>query len=242
MARALVDISKDQEKHFNNYVSNLINQYIQQEIDNYGEQQAKINLINNKDIIIVDNIMLKDLKEEEQKNTSTFLSFKYYYNFTSEDNLYYIINNIYLKQYQDYFKTYKIQEKANKENAKTIIYNEITENIEENLDKHDLDDIISYIKTNDYKKLLIKSINEEYEIDINILNDIYTSCLNKAIAPYKEDLKICIDNKKYEDKLQQERLKQKQKEQQDYLKARKNKIPLGWKMYGITKAINKMIK
>ena len=187
MARTMVDISKDQEKNFNNYISNLINQYIQNEIDEYGEQQAKINLINNKDIIIVDNIMGKDLYQEQQKNTSTFLSFKYYYTYTSEDNLYHVINNIYLKQYQDYFKTYKIQEKANKENAKAIIYNEITENIEENLDKHDLDDIISYIKTNDYKKLFTSS--PDVNVDTNrAFNKGTSNTLDVKIG--KENLKI----------------------------------------------------
>ena len=240
MARTTVNLFPEHKAKFKAFVENDLINAFQCEIWDKGEEQARISLLENKQDIIND--LYSYIERLKNESNDLYLNFKSYYDYTDYAIKNTIINDTYFKIYNETFKAYKIQEKASKEYAKTIIYNEITENIEENLDKHDLDDIISYIKTNDYKKLLINSINKEYEIDINILNDIYTSCLNKAIAPYKEDLKICIDNKKYEDKLQQERLKQKQKEQQDYLKARKNKIPLGWKMYGITKAINKMIK
>lgn len=234
MARFAYDFSKEHKNNFKAFIENDLINTFQCEILDKGEDIAKISLLENKQEIIQDIFdYIEKLKRQYLNGyNAIYIKFSQYYSSLNYEEIYTLINNIYLKVYNETFKAYKIQEKASKQYAKTIIYNEITENIEENIDKHDLDDIISYIKTNDYKKLLVNSINKEYNIDICVLNDIYTSCLNKAIAPYKEDLKVCIDNKKYEDKLQQEQ----------ELKARKNKIPLGWKVYGATKIFNKLWK
>ena len=72
-----------------------------------------------------------------------------------------------------------------------------------------------------YKNALIDDLLEtksNYNIDINILNDVYITVLNKVIREYKNDI-----------------------EQQEEAK-KSDKIPLGWKVYGTLKILDKLFK
>ena len=216
MSRAIIDISKDQKENFYKFIGTKYKDIFSNEIYDYGEDKAKINLIINKDVII-DNI-LSDINDLRKSGNSVFLGFKYYFENERIENIIYYMEEIFLKEYHSVFKSYKVKQRAQKEYYKTMIYNEIVKDIKE-CDKT-LEEKLEILKTQEYKNILINYFKEQEE-DFNedLFNELYFTIKNKVAREYKEELKI-------------EKAQQKQN----------INIPLGWKAYGIAKVFEKINK
>lgn len=225
MAKSTINIEPEHKKNFDLYIIKELQKYFNNNLMDEGEELAKINLLINKDVII-DNI-LYNLNIEKQKTSSLYLNFKYYYDNNDLEHLFYNINKVYLKEYQNFFKAYKIQDKAIKEHYKTILYNKFIDDIKESKKYNiSINLIIATMKKSEYKENVIKDLKETNEdLNINIINDLYFTVLNKAIKEYKQE----ADEEK---ELQKIAVKQN----------KKKKIALGWKVYGITKVMSKLWK
>lgn len=214
MSRAIIDISKDQKDNFYKYIGAKYKDIFSNEIYDNGEQQAKINLIINKDYII-DNI-ISEIKQN--KDNSIYLSFKYYFENERIENIIYYMEEIFLKEYHSVFKSYKVKQRAQKEYYRTMIYNEIIKDIKE-CDKT-LEEKLEILKTQEYKNILIDYFKEQEE-DFNedLFNELYFTIKNKVAREYKEELEIEQEHNKID-----------------------IKIPLGYKVYGIAKVFEKINK
>lgn len=212
MTRATIDISSEQKQAFKTYFKSKLQNIFEQEIFDVGETQAKLNLLNNKDAIIDNlvNIIAKDVP----------LSFKYYWRDGSQSETFNIMHDIYIKTYNETFRAYKLKQSAQKEHYTSLIYNEITKDIE--LSEYDLENTILYIKTLQYKKNLMNDlIKEEDNFNIDLFNSIFDKIRNKVIKEYKQDLEI---------------------EKARIQEQNKIDIPLGWKICGLTEIVNKIFK
>ena len=216
MARATVNLFPEHKAKFKAFVENDLINAFQCEILDKGEEQARISLLENKQDIIND--FYSYIERLKKENNNIYLNFKYYYDYTDYAIINAFINDTYLKIYNDTFKAYKIKEKAEKDFLKHLLYEELKEEITLHTDNIYILDII---KTNEYKEELLKHLQKEHNININIYNDIYHSVLNKVIREFKEDIKL------KQQKMQQEN---------------KTKIPLGWKVFGIVKVCEKINK
>ena len=218
MAKTIIDTTKEQKQKFEEYVAYKLQEEFSNQIYEKGETQAKLDILNNKDFII--DYVIDTIK----KNVP--LSFKYYWQYSSPTETILTINDIYIKIYNDTFKAYKVKQKAEKEYYKQVIYDTITKDIKNALEYQDIENVLINIKTIEYKDMLFKDLKKEYkDLSIDIYNNIYTQTLNNVISNYKGNLAIYKQQKK--------EIKQEQKG---------IKIPLGWKLAFITKAINKMVK
>ena len=216
MSRAIIDISKDQKENFYKFIGTKYKDIFSNEIYDYGEDKAKINLIINKDVII-DNI-LSDINDLRKSGNSVFLGFKYYFENERIENIIYYMEEIFLKEYHSVFKSYKVKQKAQKEYYKTMIYNEIKKDIKE-CDKT-LQEKLIILKTEEYKNVLIDYFKEnEEDFNIDLFNELYYTIKNKIARELKEQIEI--ENMQQDNSIH---------------------IPLGWKVYGISKAIGKIFK
>lgn len=217
MSRAIIDISKDQKANFYMYLKTKYQDIFSNEIYEKGEEKAKIDLILNKDLIIQDNI-LYEIRQLGKKGSSTYLSFKYYYENERIENIVYYMEEIFLSEYHNIFKSYRIKQKAQKEYYKTMIYNEIKKDIKE-CDKT-LQEKLVILRTEEYKNELINYFKEnEEDFNVDLFNELYFTVKNKVARELKEQLEV--------EKLQQDNSVH---------------IPLGWKVYGISKVIGKIFK
>lgn len=140
----------------------------------------------------------------------------------SKDQIRQYLKDKFLSQFKIYFKEYKerhvIKEKISKEKSKEI-YNII-------LDKLMIDFTnINNQQKYDMKIVLKNMYSEEY------INDIFNYL----------DLNQSIENKEIYYKALSE-MKKRKKDTIKEIKEKKKKIPLGWKCYGVLKAIDKLIK
>ena len=231
MAKTMIDTTKDQKRNFEEYITYKLQEEFNNQIYEKGENQAKLYILNNKDFII--DYVIDTIK----KNVP--LNFKYYWQDSSLTETILTINDLFLKIYNDTFKAYKVKQSAEKEYYKQVLYDKITEDIEQALKLQDIENVLINVKKIDYKKALFETLQEEYEdININVINDIYLQTLNKVVNNYKGDLYVYKEQKR--NNLNNQKLIEKQKQQEE--KARKSKIPFVWKWYAGAKAINKLMK
>lgn len=217
MSRATIDISKDHKANFNLYIKAKLHDIFTNEIYEKGEERAKIDLVLNQDLIIIDNI-LYGIRQLGKKDSSTYLSFKYYFENEKTENIVYYINEMFVTEYNNIFKSYRIKQKAQKEYYKTLIYNEVVKDIEEG--EKSLEEKLYIIKTQEYKKLLLEDLKkQEEDFNEDLFNELFYGIKNKVAREFKEQLEV--------ERLQQDN---------------SIHIPLGWKVYGISKVIGKIFK
>jgi len=210
MSRATIDITQKQKMAFKNYIKRKLQEIFDIEIYDSGETKAKVNLLNNKDAII-DNI-IKEISD------NTPLIFNHYWEYGSINETLSIINDIYIKTYNDTFRAYKLKQKAQKDYYKTLIYNEFIKDIKEG--RKCLQEKLYIIKTQEYKKCLLEDLKkQEEDFNEDLFNELYYSVKNKVVREFKEQLEV--ENMQQDNSIH---------------------IPLGWKVYGISKAIGKIFK
>ena len=229
--KTMIDTTHEQKANFEKYITYKLQETFNNEIYEKGETQAKLDILNNKDYII-DNIIYT-IKQNVP------LNFKYYWQDSSITETILTINDLFLKIYNDTFKAYKVKQSAEKEDQKQVLCDKINKDIANALKIQDIENVLINVKKIDYKKALFETLQQDYEnININVLNDIYTQTLNKVVNNYKGDLYVYKEQKKIN--LENQKIIEKQRLQQE--KARKNKIPFVWKWYAGAKAINKLMK
>ena len=217
MSRAIIDISKDQKEKFYMYLKTKYQDIFANEIYEKGEERAKIDLILNKDLIIQDNI-LYEIRQLGKNGSSIYLGFKYYYENERIENIVYYMEEIFLSEYHNIFKAYRVKQKAQKEYYKNMIYNEIKKDIKE-CDKT-LQEKLIILRTEEYKNELINYFKEnEEDFNVDLFNELYFTIKNKIARELKEQIEI--ENMQQDNNIH---------------------IPLGWKVYGISKVIGKIFK
>ena len=147
-----------------------------------------------------------------KKDNGTLLYIDYDYNNIFDDVL-----KSYINELNTFKKIYNAEQKAKKEYYEEKVFNHVIDEIEQAKEKGaNIENIRKAILTSDYKKIVLKEIKKTTRhFDEKIFNSIYNLTINKVMRVYKNDIT----------------------EQQE---TKQNKIPLGWRVYGITKAISKI--
>lgn len=178
----------------------------------YNENLAKIKIIEDKEEIINEAIEHIYTLKDCYDNQK--------YSGFNENNIFVDLENIYANEIEKAFKVFKLKQKAVKDYYKVEIYNHIVKDIANAMEQNNIYNILQGVKTLEYKKAVMDDILRDEE-DTDIFNDIYNNCLNKAVKEFKQLEKDFIENEKEKNKF---------------------KIPLGWKLAGITTIINKLVK
>lgn len=213
MAKSISDhYQKQIEKDYKKDLIDSLQATFMVYIYKYEERLAKIKIVEDKEEIINDAIeylyTLKDCYDHQK-----YSGFK-------EENILVDLENIYANEIEKAFRVFKLKQKAVKDYYKIEIYNHIVNDITEALKSKDIYSILYAVKTIDYKQAVKEDILREEE-DLDIFNEVYNTCMNKAIREFKQLEKEYIASEKEKNKFT---------------------IPLGWKLAGITTAINKLIK
>ena len=213
MAKSISDhYQKQIEKDYKKDLIDSLQATFMVYIYKYEERLAKIKIVEDKETIINDAIeylyTLKDCYDHQK-----YSGFK-------EENILVDLENIYANEIEKAFRVFKLKQKAVKDYYKVEIYNHIVNDITEALKSKDIYSILYAVKTIDYKQAVKEDILRKEE-DLDIFNEVYNTCMNKAIKEFKQLEKEYIASEKEKNKFS---------------------IPLGWKLAGITTAINKLIK
>ncbi len=211
MSRATIDITQKQKMAFKNYIKRKLQEIFDIEIYDSGETKAKVNLLNNKDAII-DNI-IKEISD------NTPLIFNHYWEYGSINETLSIINDIYIKTYNETFRAYKLKQKAQKDYYKTLIYNEFINDI--NTGKKSLQEKLYIYKTQEFKFAMLEHLKaKEDDFNVDLYNELYNGIKNKVIREYKDELEI-VEMQQYEVQA---------------------KMPIGWKVYFLSKGMKAIAK
>lgn len=211
MSRATIDITQKQKMAFKNYIKRKLQEIFDIEIYDCGETKAKVNLLNNKDAII-DNI-IKEISD------NTPLTFNHYWEYGSINETLSIINDIYIKTYNETFRAYKLKQKAQKDYYKTLIYNEFIDDI--NTGKKSLQEKLYIYKTQEFKIAMLEHLKrKEDDFNVDLYNELYNGIKNKVIREYKDELEI-VKMQQYEEKA---------------------KMPFGWRVYFMSKGVKAIAK
>lgn len=213
MAKSISDhYQKQIEKDYKKDLVDSLQTTFTTYIYKYGERLAKIKIVEDKDAIINETI------------DYIYTIFDCYghkkYSGLNETIIFIDLENIYANEIEKAFKVFKLKQKAIKDYYKVEIYNHIVKDIANAMEQNNIYNILQGVKTLEYKKAVMDDILRDEE-DTDIFNDIYNNCLNKAVKEFKQLEKDFIENEKEKNKF---------------------KIPLGWKLAGITTIINKLVK
>ncbi len=191
----------------------LLSQYLKEEIDDYINSNCDYD-IDKIELLILNNKM--DFLDNVAYRIIATKRFKATISQVIED-----LDDIFLKEYNKTISYYKTKSKMEKKEQEKTIYNLIynrlcyTFDYFNNQRQYDMKILLNNMLNEDY----IKDLFSELDLDFNNSNlDLFYKAYKTMKTRKKETIKLQV------------------------IETKNNKIPLGWKTYGILKIIDKLIK